>query len=1160
MRSRLQADALTKSLPDIKPVAAGHTLVITRRHVPTYFDTTPEERHELWQTVEAVKAHLDATHNPAGYNIGFNCGPAAGQTVDHVHIHVIPRYEGDHPDPRGGIRAVIPQKANYLRNQPLTTGANDPFLRHLRPLLAQATQASVVAAFVQESGLDLIEDYVKAFLDRSGHFRLLTGDYLAITQAEALQTLLEWQAIYNSQLEVRVIETDHLKASFHPKSWRLEGPHTATAFVGSSNLSRSALLHGIEWNLRVDQRQDPLAYEHVRAAFEKLWVVGRPLTQEWVSAYAAKARLQPQSLPLGEDEAQNPDAAPAPRRLQQEALQALQNARDEQRQRAVTVLATGLGKTWLAAFDVKRFREDHPEARTLFLAHREELLRQAYSTFRRMFRDDTFGWCVGSASDLTGQTVFATVSKFKNLLNKLQPHDFDYVIVDEAHHADAPTYRAILKRLEPRFLLGLTATPERADEGDVLALFDDFVAYEAGIGTGVSEGELVPFRYEGVKDSVDYKHIPWRNRQFDPAELAAAVQTEARMQRLWEVWNKLPGERNLVFCCSIAHAEYTSQWLRSKDLRVACVHASPGSDDRAQALDQLGKGELDAICSVDLFNEGVDVPAVDRVVMLRPTESPVVFLQQLGRGLRRAPDKRFLQVIDFVGNHKMFLERVRTLLSLTSRPARVRHFLETGKADLPPGCSVRVETEAIEMLAHFLPKGAGTALAEAFRELLLAREVRPTAAEMFRRGYLPQNWFRFLADQNALTPAEQEALEQNPAWFQELETGQLTKSYKMVVLEVLLDQDALAEGMDVPELARLSHAYLIRNPELLADLADVKAIPNPRQPEPGEWLSYWRKNPLHYWGKSFFREDRGRFVPRFHVTNPAFVSMTREMVEYRLLRYRRRLDTQLDCKVISNQTDPILRLPAALPRGELQARLPDGSLWTFRCQKEFCNVARPVGSQRNRLPDLLRGWFGPAVGQRGTAFEVRFAREGPQWTAEPVGAITQPARGRVVAFPSLRAAAGARGTVVSEVPAPVELVVPGHWSRERDFALRVQGDSMDGGAMPIRDGDWVILSWARSKGLASVEGQVALVQAEGELFLKRVVQEAGTFWLVSDNPHYARVPAPPKAVVVALLEEVRRPAQVTQRVRMHSGLLAAEGEVEEVELPGDADYPLPPVE
>lgn len=208
--------SLTIAIIDAHSVSVGHALVVTRRHVASYFDTTPEERAELWEAVEVVKGLLDASHKPDGYNIGMNIGEAAGQTVEHAHIHIIPRYKGNHPDPRGGIRNVLPAKANYLRSQPLTTGGSDHFLRHLVPLLAKADHASVVAAFVQESGLDTIEEYARAFLDRGGHFRLLTGDYLAITQAEALRSLLEWTAVYNEdrgRLEVRVVEREHLKAT-----------------------------------------------------------------------------------------------------------------------------------------------------------------------------------------------------------------------------------------------------------------------------------------------------------------------------------------------------------------------------------------------------------------------------------------------------------------------------------------------------------------------------------------------------------------------------------------------------------------------------------------------------------------------------------------------------------------------------------------------------------------------------------------------------------------------------------------------------------------------------------------------------------------------------------------------------------------------------------
>ena len=215
-------------------------------------------------------------------------------------------------------------------------------------------------------------------------------------------------------------------------------------------------------------------------------------------------------------------------------------------------------------------------------------------------------------------------------------------------------------------------------------------AYRADLARGVQIGRLVPFRYFGVRDEIDYKNIPWRNRRFDPEQLAAATQTERRMQPLWAAWQAHPGTRTLIFCCSVAHAAFAATWLAARGVRVARVYAAPGSDDRDLALTRLHRGELDAICAVDIFNEGVDVPALDRVVMLRPTESSVIFLQQLGRGLRAAPGKQAVTVLDFVGNHKIFLERLRTLLSLGDRAAALAALVATGRIELPNGCTVEL--------------------------------------------------------------------------------------------------------------------------------------------------------------------------------------------------------------------------------------------------------------------------------------------------------------------------------------------------------------------------------------------------------------------------------------------------------------------------------------
>jgi superfamily II DNA or RNA helicase len=209
----------------------------------------------------------------------------------------------------------------------------------------------------------------------------------------------------------------------------------------------------------------------------------------------------------------------------------------------------------------------------------------------------------------------------------------------------------------------------------------------------------VPFAYHGVRDDIDYDPIPWRNHRFDPAALAAAVQTHARMERLWRAWHEHPGTRTLVFCCSIDHARFAAAWLAERGGRVASVFAAPGSADRSAAVTQLLRGELDALCVVDIFNEGVDLPALDRVVMLRPTESAVIFLQQLGRGLRRYEGKERLTVIDFVGNHRIFLDRLRRLLSLVSSPTSLRAYLESdAPPQLPPGCSVDLELEAKQLL------------------------------------------------------------------------------------------------------------------------------------------------------------------------------------------------------------------------------------------------------------------------------------------------------------------------------------------------------------------------------------------------------------------------------------------------------------------------------
>lgn len=1192
--SWVAANPLAFAIRDAFPVSRGHTLVIPRRVVATWFEATREEQVAILDLVDEVKRRLELEHRPDGYNVGFNAGAAAGQTIFHLHVHVIPRYSGDVADPRGGVRHVVPARGNYLRAAPLATGGvGDPFLRHLLPLFARATDVAIVAAFVQESGLDVLQRPVVDALRRGARVRIVTGDYLQITQVDALETLLTWgslgregddpEAEGRGTFESRVVEVESLagaRASFHPKSWRFEGPGMAVAFVGSSNVSRMALGAGVEWNLRAERERDRESYDRIAAAFEAVWALATPLTSAWVDGYRLRARVAA-ALPsiVGEVDIEPLAPPPAPNEVQVEALQRLARSRAEGHRRALIVLATGLGKTWLAAFDVEAFgRELGRCPRTLVLAHRAELLSQAGRTFRRMCRRSFPGartsWCAGGVGDLDGEVVLASVQKLARpeQLERLAPGAFDYVIVDEVHHADATTYRRILARLEPRFLLGLTATPERADDGDILGLFDDHQPYEAGIGEGIGRGLLAPFAYFGLKDDVDYTNVPWRNRRFDPDLLARAVQTQRRMERTWQAWQEHPATRTLVFCASIEHATFARDWLRERGVRVEAVHSGEGSADREAALAELRDGALDALCAVDLFNEGIDVPRVDRVVMLRPTESIVVFLQQLGRGLRVAEGKTCLTVIDFVGNHRVFLGRVRMLLTLgRESTTSLRAFLDgTEEPELPPGCTVDVDLEAKELLQQLLGPSGASAVEQAYRELVAARGTRPTIAELYHLSYRPstlrrthEGWFEFVAAQGDLTEAERRVLSVAREWLTELENTAMSKCFKMVVLEALLEAEALTTGLELDALASRSLAILERSPELARDLDGVKELGDRTALAPKVWRSYWRKNPIAAWtgaGKAWFRLEGERFAPRLKVDaadEPTLAAMTRELVDYRLAQYRARRGEEaqgaaFECKVLSNQRDPILKLPSRarredLPTGEVAVRVaPDGRVWQLRFMKEFVNVARPAGEERNRLPDLLRGWFGPAAGRPGTAFMVRFVPTPDGWWAEQAGGelLQLPARGQVRAFPTLQAAAGAARGAQIDAPEPELVRLPTSGAGDEVFAVRAAGDSMDGGRQPIHDGDWLVFRFARGVGLRAVLGRVALVQLEGAddaraYQVKRVVEEGGRVMLRSDNPERPSFVATEAMTPIATLVESIPP----ERLAPAPGAILADAEL-----------------
>ena len=1028
-------DPMFLCLWDGFPVSRGHALVIPRRHVATWFEATQEEQIALLKGIEVAKREIEKQYQPDGYNIGINAGAAAGQTVSHLHIHLIPRYQGDVEDPRGGVRYVIPDKANYLKvsdvaasyqveppilDTGVMTGVDVPMLDTLRKDLAHAERVDLAIAFILESGLSRIERYLQDVLDGGGRVRIVTGDYLDVTEPRALLRLLDMQERIeptdasvqpSGRLECRVFETN-ASLGFHPKGYligRHGGEHIA--YVGSSNLTRAALERGIEWNYRLTRQAEPQAVATVESEFEKLFHHPQtvPLTEDWVEAYRSRRRVAPRAMePIGVDtEVEKPPPPPTPHGIQSEALEALKQSRAAGDCAGLVVLATGLGKTWLSAFDSEHFK------RVLFVAHREEILRQARATFRRIRPEASLGLYTGKEKLPDADVLFASVQTLGRArhLEHFAEDAFDYIIVDEFHHAAAATYRRLIDHFEPQFLLGLTATPERTDGADLLALCGENLVYRCDLIDGVNQELLSPFRYFGIPDDVDFANIPWRSGRFDPEALEHAVTTEARAENAFEQWQQHGGTKTLGFCVSQRHADSMANFFNSQDVKSAAVHSGSTAAPRTESLEALESGELQMVFSVDMFNEGVDVPHIDTVMMLRPTESRILWLQQFGRGLRRAEGKSHVNVIDYIGNHRTFLQPPMILLAGGSdRPGELLmalELLELDELDLPEGCSVTYELEALNILkALAKPSSVADATATWYRSFRERHGERPTASEAWHAGYDPKavrksfgSWFGFVHAEGDLSESQAGALQAHREFLESLEVTQMTKSYKMLVLLAMLSREAFPGEISIEDLAS-GVAHVARRSSLLAEEL------GPTLEDRRELIQLLEQNPIAAWvgGRgtgqtSYFDYQDGIFKTKFgeqKAQSQAFAEVARELCDYRLAQYLERLQGEkriaprIVCSVSHSNGRPMLFLPdrsktPGIPSG-WQSVVANAEPCSANFVKVAINVMRSEGKEGNVLPDVLLGWFGEDAGQPGTASRVVFDWKDNTYVMRPLQA------------------------------------------------------------------------------------------------------------------------------------------------------------------------------
>ncbi|MDB5099980.1 MAG: transposase, family, partial [Cyanobacteria bacterium RYN_339] len=598
------------------------------------------------------------------------------------------------------------------QRQRLYSHLDRPLLKALVENLAICTRAHLAVSFVMSSGLRLLEPALTRALARGATIRLLTSDYLDVTEPEALGRLVALQG----NLELRAYREP--SRAYHPKAYLFEhADDLGVAFIGSSNLSASALQHGVEWNYEVMGTDDGWPLAELIAKYDAMFdsPYAERIDAAFVAAYAARRRprtfLEPEMGDL-------PAPQILPRPAQLEAMAQLEALREQGETRGMVIAATGIGKTFLAAFDSR------PYARVLFLAHRDELLTQAREAFARVRPEARLGYYRGGEYDVEAELLFASVATLSRPehLRRFAPDHFDYVVVDEFHHAAARSYDAILHYFAPRFLLGLTATPYRADNRDVFALCDGNVAYRVTFMEAIALGWLAPFRYHGIYDPTDYTEVPWRNGRYDQEALGQAVETQSRARAVLGAYQAHPSVAALGFCVSIGHARFMAEYFTTHGVPALAVHSGPDAPDRGLAIGKLRRGDVRVLFTVDLFNEGVDIPQVDLVLFLRPTESATIFLQQLGRGLRLHPGKAYLTALDFIGNYRKAHQKVALISGRDEADAR-KLVAEVGteafQAALPPGVEILFDLQAIDLLTHLAKQGEPRRerLVEAFTRL-----------------------------------------------------------------------------------------------------------------------------------------------------------------------------------------------------------------------------------------------------------------------------------------------------------------------------------------------------------------------------------------------------------------------------------------------------------
>lgn len=785
----------------------------------------------------------------------------------------------------------------------------------LKLSMLHAKKIDIIVSFLMESGVRLILNDLKTALDRGVQIRILTGNYLGITQPSALYLL---KNELGNRVDMRFYNDKH--RSFHPKAYIFHYENYEDIYIGSSNISRSALTSGIEWNYRLNSQDNHkdfvLFYDTFQDLFENHSIIIddnelKRYSKNWHKPAVSKDLARYDAV---EDNSDTPVRKLfQPRGPQIKALYALADSRSEGATKGLVHAATGIGKTYLAAFDSAKYQK------VLFVAHREEILKQAAISFRNVRQSNDYGFFYGKQKDKDKSVIFASVATLGRseylTENYFAPDYFDYLIIDEFHHAVNDQYQRIINYFKPKFLLGLTATPERLDGKDIYEICDYNVPYEISLKEAINKGVLVPFHYYGIYDTVDYSSIHLVRGHYDEKQLDKAyIGNKDRYDLIYKYYKKYPSKRALGFCCSRKHANEMAKEFCARGIDAVAVYSNTNgepSEERNIAIQKLKSQEIKVIFSVDMFNEGVDIPDLDMVMFLRPTESPVVFLQQLGRGLRISKGKTYLNVLDFIGNYE---KAGRVPLLLTGGGDSNKNApTDLSSIEYPDDCIVDFDMRLIDLFKKLDQKSL-TAKERITHEFYRVKEKLdgkiPTRMQLFTYmdddvyryciTHAKENPFRhyleFLEKLHELSETEETLCSGLGKDFLTLiETTDMQKVYKMPILYSFFNHGNVRLAVKDDEVLAAWKDFFNTGKNWKDFAADItydeyKSITDKQH------LRKAKSMPIKYLkasGKGFFVEKDGfalaiRDDLKDIVKNDAFIKHMHDILEYRTMEYYRR--------------------------------------------------------------------------------------------------------------------------------------------------------------------------------------------------------------------------------------------------------------------------------